>query len=210
MVTEATLHRGLPALCGPVRSPRELFGVVQAFSPSGMAFSKDLYNRAGPFDVETFGWFSEDIDWMFRALRAGAFCVCLKRRLYLYRRHDENLTNKASDSFRAWLAVYSRTLKESRKDPQIEALARGIIRSHSVRFLPTCSTAEGRLLLERAIETLGGDSFVRLCYIGTYLGLTSLLRILKQIKRFWRRLFRKKLVIDLGSSSDAVFDPVKD
>jgi glycosyltransferase involved in cell wall biosynthesis len=209
MITEATLHRGLPVLCGPARSPDEIFRVVQAFIPSGMVFSKDLYNRAGPFDVETFGWFSEDIDWMFRALRAGAFCICLKQRLYLYRRHGSNLTNKASDSFRSWLAIYSRTLKRGREDPEIEALARGLIRSRSWRFLPTCSTSEGRHLLKRAIETLGGDALIRLYYIGTYLGLVSLLKLLKQFRQFSRRTFRKKLAIDLSLSSEAVFDAVK-
>src|SRR5690348_5827483 len=156
MITEAALHRGLPALRGVVHSPAGIFGILQAFSPSGMVFSRDLYHRAGPFNVETFGWFSEDVDWVFRALAADAVCVCLKQRLYLYRRHGDNLTEKASDSFRSWLALYSGTLKESRKDPQIEALARGAIRSRAWRFLPTCSTSEGRQLLKRAIATLGG------------------------------------------------------
>jgi glycosyltransferase involved in cell wall biosynthesis len=209
MITEAILHRGLPALCGPARLPGEIFAVVQAFSPSGLVFSKELYKRAGPFDVETFGWFSEDIDWMFRALKAGAFCVCLKQRLYLYRRHDNNLTNKASDSFRSWLAIYSRTLKESWNDPQMEALARGVIRSRSLRFLPTCSTSEGRLLLKRAIETLGGDPLISFYYFGTCIGLVSLLKLLKQSRQFLRRISRKKLAIDLSSSSAAVFDVVK-
>lgn len=210
MITEATANRGLPAMCGPVRSPADILGVAQAFSPSGMVFSMDLYNRAGPFDVETFGWFSEDVDWMLRALRAGAFCVCLKQRLYLYRRHSDNLTNKASDSFRSWLALYSMTLKESRNDPHMDALVRGVIRSRSLRFLPTCSTSEGRLLLKRAIETMGGDTLISLYYFGTYLGLVSLLKLLKQFRQFLRRIFRKGLQIDLSSSPASVFDSVKD
>lgn len=208
MITEAVLHRGLPALCGPAGVPGDIFGVVQAFSPSGMVFSKELYKRAGPFDVETFGWFSEDIDWMFRALMGGAFCVCLKQRLYLYRRHDGNLTNKASVSFRSWLAIYSRTLKEGRKDPRIEKLARGVIRSRSLRFLPTCSTSEGRLLLKQAIETLAGDPLISLYYLGACIGLVSLLKLLKQVRQFSRRLFRKRLAIDLSLSSAAVFEAV--
>ncbi|HET9178081.1 MAG TPA: glycosyltransferase [Terriglobia bacterium] len=210
MITEAVLHRGLPALCGFARSPGEVFGIVQAFSPSGMVFSRDLYNRAGPFDVETFGWFSEDIDWVFRALEAGAFCVCLKQRLYLYRRHGGNLTEKASDSFRSWLALYSGTLKQSRKDPRIEALARRAIRSRALRFLPTCSTSEGRLLLKRAIETLDGEPLITLYYFGTYLGLVSLLKILKQFRQLLRGAFRKKLAIDLISPSESVFTAVND
>jgi glycosyltransferase involved in cell wall biosynthesis len=207
-VTEATLQRELPALCGPVSSPSELFGVVRSFSPSGMVFSKDLYNRIGPFDVESFGGFSEDIDWMFRALMAGAFCACLKRRLYLYRRHDSNLTNKASDSFRAWLKIYSRTLKEARKDPQVEALARGVLRSHSLRFLHTCSTSEGRLLLRRATEMLGGDPLIRLYSIGARVGMVGLLRLLRQARHIFRRVFRRKLAIDL-SSSELVFEEME-
>ena len=209
VVTEAALHRRLPTVCGPARSPRELFDVIQAFSPSGMVFSKGLYDRTGPYDVETFGWFSEDIDWMFRALMAGAFCVCLKQRLYLYRRHEDNLTNKGGDSFRAWLKLYSQTLKEGCKDPQVEALARGVTRQYSVRFLPTCSTSEGRLLLRHGIQALGGDPWVRFCYMGTFVGLVSLLRLLKQFKWCTRRLFQKKLAVDLSSSSEAVFDAVK-
>ena len=206
IATEATLHRWLPPLSGPVRSPGELFGVVRAFSPSGMVFSKSLYNRTGPFDVESFGWFSEDIDWMFRALTAGASCFCLKQRLYLYRRHGENVTNKGSDSFRSWLTIYSRTLRESRADARIESLARGIIRSHSIRFLTTCSTSEGRQLLKRAIETLDGDPLIMFYYIGTHVGLTSLLKLLKRAKQGLHRLFRKKLAIDLRTSSAEVFD----
>lgn len=210
MITEAALHRGLPALCGFARSPSDIFGIFQAFSPSGMVFSKDLYNRVGPFDAETFGWFSEDVDWLFRALEAGAFCVCLKQRLYLYRRHGGNLTEKASDSFRSWLALYSSTLKESRKDPQIEALARSTIRSRALRFLPACSTSEGRHLLKRAIVMLGGERSIRLYYFGTYLGLVSLLKILKQFRQLLRGRFRKKLAIDLRSSPQSFFAALED
>lgn len=209
-IIEATLHRGLPPLRGVVHSARDIFGIVQAFSPSGMVFSRELYNRAGPFDVETFGWFSEDVDWVFRALEAGAFCVCLKQRLYLYRRHGDNLTEKAGDSFRSWLALYSSTLKESRRDPQIEALARGAIRSRAWRFLPACSTSEGRQLLKRAIATLDGEHVIRLYYFGTYLGLVGLLKILKQFRQVLRGMFRKKLAIDLRSSSESVFAALND
>jgi glycosyltransferase involved in cell wall biosynthesis len=206
VITEAALARALPPLCGTVGSPQDLFEVIQAVAPSGMVFSKKLYHRTGPFDGSSFAWFSEDIDWALRALMAGAFCVCMKQRLYLYRRHAHNLTNKASNSFRSWLKIYSQTLREGRQDPQVEALARGIIRSHSVRFLPTCATSESRPLLRHAIETLGGDLVVRLCYIGTFLGLVSLLKLLKQTRRLLHRLTRKKLKINLGASSESIFE----
>jgi glycosyltransferase involved in cell wall biosynthesis len=199
MVTEAALDRGIPPLCGPVRAPKELFEIIQAVAPSGMVLSKDLYNQIGPFDVESFGWFSEDIDWVFRALMAGAFCICVKQRLYLYRRHADNLTNQASDSFRSWLKIYSQTLRDARRDPRVEALARGTIRSHSVRFLPTCETAESRPLLRQAIETLGGDWVVRLCYAGTFLGLVRVLKLFKQTSRLLHRLTRKKMMMDPGA-----------
>lgn len=206
MITEAALDPGLPTLCGPVHSPRDLFRVIQSVAPSGLVFSKDLYNRIGPFDVESFGWFSEDIDWMFRALMAGAFCLCVKQRLYLYRRHGGNLTNKASDSFRSWLKIYSQTLREARQDPQVEALARGVVRARSVRCLATCSRRDGQRLIRSGIEALSGDSRLRLYYIGTYLGLVSLLKILKQSKQFLRRSFRKSRAIDLKDSPQAIFD----
>ena len=209
MITDAAPDRGFPSLCGPVHSPRDLFQIIQAVAPSGLVFSKELYNRTGPFDVESFGWFSEDIDWVFRALLAGAFCVCVKRRLYLYQRHSGNLTNKASDSFRSWLKIYSQTLKEARRDPQVEALARGVVRARSVRFLPTCSRREGQRLIRSGIETLSGDSGLRLYYLGTYLGLVSLLKLLKQLRRFLRGLFRKPWAIDLKESPQAVFDALR-
>lgn len=206
MVTEAALDRGLPPLCGPVCSPQDLFQFIQAVAPSGMVFSKELYNRIGPFDVGSFGWFSEDIDWAFRSLLAGAFCISVKQKLYLYRRHADNLTNKATNSFRSWLKIYSQTLREARRDPEFEALARGIIRSRSVRFLPTCSQREGQRLIRSGIEALSGDSGLRLYSIGTYLGLVSLLKILKRLKQFLRRSFRKPLAIDLRESPQAIWD----
>lgn len=206
IITAAKLEGALPHLRGPVRSPDELFLIIRGLSPSGMVFSKALYNQVGPFDVGSFGSFGNDLDWTFRALLAGASCICVNERLYLYRRHNDNMTNKASDSFRAWLEVYSQTLGGSRANPQIEALARRFIRSHAVSFLPTCSRHEGKLLLQRAIDTLDGDSYVRLCYIGTCLGLVSLLKLLKQIKRLSRRLLQKKLAIDLRTSYEAVFN----
>lgn len=206
MVTEAALDRGLPPLCGPVGTPQDLFEIIQGIAPSGMVFSKDLYNRIGPFDVETFGWFSEDLDWAFRAMIAGAFCLCTKQRLYLYRRHAGNLTNKAGDSFRSWLKIYSKTLSEARRDPQVEALARGIIRSRALRFLPTCPRREGQLLIRNGIEALSGDSSLSLYYAGTYLGLVSLLRMLKQLRQLLRRSFRKPWTIDLRESPQAIFD----
>lgn len=206
MITEAALDRGLPTLCGPVNSPRDLFRVIQSVAPSGLVFSRDLYNRTGPFDVESFGWFSEDIDWVFRALIAGTFCLCVKRRLYLYRRHAGNLTNKANDSFRSWLKIYSQTLREARRDPQLDALARSVIRARSLRFLPTCSRRESQRLIQSGIVALGGDSGLRLHYVGTYLGLVSLLKILKRLRQSLRRSFRKPLAIDLGESPQAIFD----
>ncbi len=205
IITEANLNPGLPPLCGPVHSPRELFKIIQLLSPSGMVFSKDLYDRIGPFDVGSFGWFSEDIDWAFRALLAGTFCLCMKRRLYLYRRHADNLTNKASNSFRSWLKIYSQTLKEARRDPQVEALVRGMIRSRSIRFLPTCTTSEGRLLLKQAIDTLGGDWVERLCYIGAFVGLVSLLRLLKQTRGRLYRFVRKGPKVGPEASPESIF-----
>lgn len=206
ILTEAVLDKGLPPLRGPVCSAHDLFPLLQAFSPSGMAFSKALYNQIGPFDVETFGSFGNDLDWTLRALMAGAFCVCVKRRLYLYRRHADNMTNKASDSFQAWLAIYSQTLREDRANRQVKALVRGIIRSHSLRVLPTCSTDEGRHLIRSGIETLGGDPYLRLNYVGTYLGFVSLLKLLKQMKQLCRRSFRRPLAIDLKQPVEAIFD----
>lgn len=210
MATEASLNRGLPQLSGRVCSSRELFKLVQAFSPSGMVLTKGLYNRNGPFNVQSFGWFSEDVDWVLRALTAEAFCVCLKERLYLYRRHENNLTNNAGNSFQSWLTIYSQTLRESRAKEEIERLARGVLRSRVLRFLPTCSTSRGRLLLKEALETLGGDPYVRFCYLGTFVGLPSLLRLLKQAKSFLRHRFRKGLAIDLSASSEALFETVND
>ena len=210
VITETALERALPSVCGPARSPQDLFGIIRALSPSGMVFSKDLYKRTGPFDMESFGWFSEDIDWAFRALLVGAFCVCLKRRLYLYRRHAGNLTNKASDSFRSWLKIYSHTLKEARRDPRVEVLARGVIRSHSVRLLPTCATGESRQLLSLAIDTLGGDWVIRLCYMGTFVGLVGLLKPAKQAGRLLHRLTRRKLKIDAGKSPGSIFEALSE
>jgi len=206
VVTEATLHRGLPRLCGPARSTREVFDLIQHSSPSGMVFGKDLYSRNGPFDVQSFAWFSEDVDWLFRALQAGTFCVSLRQRLYLYRRHDDNLTNNAGNSFQSWLKLYSQTFRESRTSAEIEALARDIIRRRALRFLPTCSTARGRSLLKESRETLDGDPFIKLCYTGTFLELRVFLKILKNGGRCWRRMFRKTPAINLATSSESVFE----
>lgn len=206
IITDATLNPALPLLCGPVKSPKDLFGAIQRLSPSGFIFSKDLYNRAGPFDVESFGWFSEDLDWAIRAMLAGAFCISVKQRLYLYRRHADNLTNKASESFRSWLKIYSQTLREARRDSSVEALARGIIRSRSVRFLPTCRTSESRPLLRSAIETLGGDWVERLCYLGTFMGLVSLLRLLKQTRNHLHRFAPKGPEVGAEASPESIFE----
>jgi glycosyltransferase involved in cell wall biosynthesis len=205
MITDANLNPGLPPLSGPVPSPRDLFEVIQRLSPSGMVFSKDLYDRTGPFDVESFGWFSEDLDWALRAMMAGAFCISVKQRLYLYRRHGGNLTNKASNSFRSWLKIYSQTLREARRDPSVEALARGIIRSRSVRFLPTCTTSESRPLLKSAIETLGGDGVVKLWYIGTFVGLVGLLKLLKQTRSHLHRFVQKGAKVGPETSPESIF-----
>lgn len=205
-VTEATLRRRLPQLSGPINSARKIFDVIQTFSPSGMAFSKDLYSRIGPFDVQSFGWFSEDVDWLFRALHSGAFCLCLQQRLYLYRRHDDNLTNNAGNSFHSWLKLYSQTFRDSRADTEFENLARGVIHSRALRFLPSCSTARGKSLLKEATETLGGDLFIKLCYVGTFLGLRTFMKCLKQSVRFTRRLLKKRLAINLATSSEKVFE----
>ena len=209
-VTEAALHRPLPQISGSAPSPSDLFELIQAFTPSGMVFSKALFERTGPFDANSFTCFCEDIDWTLRALLAGAICLCVKKRLYLYRRHDGNLTNRAGDSFRGWLNVCDKTLKESRANPEIEMLARGVTRAKSLRFLPSCSTSEGRILLRQAIRTMGGDAWIRICYAGTFLGLIRLLKITKLAKQFILRISRKKLEISLRPSATNVFRAVHD
>lgn len=206
VVTDGLLVRRLPALCGPIRDPRELFHFVNAFSPSGMAFSKSLYDRTGPFDVQFSEWVGYDLDWVMRALMAGAFCVCLKRKLYLTRVHSSNVTKQPAKFLRAWLRIYAQTLKESRNDPRVETAARRITREYALRLLGSSSPQEGRFLLRTALKALGGDPVLKLAYLSTFLGSAGLAKLARLARRLADRLWYERRKLDPGAHPETILD----
>jgi hypothetical protein len=137
---------------------------------------------------------------------AGAYCVCLRQKHYLYRRHSSNLSNHPDRFLRAWLRICTQTLKSQALDHQFERLARRFTRSWSLRLLAFGSCRDGRCRLREAMETWKGDYALRLLYGSTYLGSVPLLKFAKAVRRSARNLLGRKWRIDLSASPQAIFD----
>ncbi|MGA8185150.1 MAG: glycosyltransferase family A protein [Terriglobia bacterium] len=194
---------GLGPLSGPVNSVGDLFSLCNNYLPSGMVFRKSLYERTGPFDTR----FShgDDVDWVIRAAIAGAYCVRIDRKLLLYRYHGGNMTNDAIAFLETWLKIYKENLRESRLGPECERKARNFARDYVLRLLGICSPPEGRLLLARTLEALGGDFILRGAYLSTYLGSSYALRPLKWGKRLIRKRHASTQNIDLTAPPEIIF-----
>lgn len=194
---------GLPSLAGPINSVDALFSVCNNFLPSGMVFRKSLYNRIGPFDVR----FShgDDVDWVIRAALAGADAQRVDEKLFLHRFHGGNLTGDPIAFLETWLTIYQEQLRTSRLGPECERRARSFARDYVLRLLGICSPSEGRSLLARSIEALGGDPVLRCVYLSTYLGSSYALRPLKWAKRLMRGRRAAAQRLDLTAPPEIIF-----
>ncbi len=196
----------VPLWHGPIRSARDLFSFINAFYPSGMVFAKSLYERVGPFDVQFDEGVGDDLDWVFRALMAGARCVCLRKRLILYRRHSSNLTNHPDRFLRAWLKIHLHTLMPAQTDRRIQSLSRRFARSWSLRILDFGSGEDARRWLREASQTLGGDYFLRLLCISTYLGSVWLMKLARILRRGYMSMLRRTGKVDLSATPATLFE----
>ncbi len=194
---------GLAPLEGPINSVESLFSLCDNFLPSGMVFLKSLYDRIGAFDTR----FShgDDVDWVIRAAMAGADCQRIDQKLFLHRFHGSNLTRDPIAFLETWLTIYEERLRNSRLGPECEHRARSFARDYVLRLLGICSPAEGRSLLARSIEALGGDFMLRGAYLSTYLGSSYALRPLKWGKQLLRKRHGTAQCIDLTAPPEIIF-----
>lgn len=194
---------GLPSLDGPIDSVEGLFSVCDNFLPSGMTFRKSLYNKVGVFDTR----FShgDDVDWVIRAMLAGADCARIDQKLFLHRYHGGNLTNNPIAFLETWLTIYKERLRSSRLGEECEHRARSFARNYVLRLMGICSPSEGRSLLARSLEALGGDSILRCVYLSTYLGSSYALRPLKWAKRLAGKRHGAKPCLDLTAPAEIIF-----
>jgi teichuronic acid biosynthesis glycosyltransferase TuaG len=206
-VLRSVFPQGIELPEGTVDSAKELFFLCTHFLPSGMVIRKSLYNRVGPFDTrfDQEQRLGDDVDWFIRAVTSGAYCLFIGQTLFLYRIHGGNLTSNPADFLGPWLRIYSEQLHRSPLGPAYEAAARGFTRSYVLRLLAHCQPAEGRLMLERTIETLRGDFILRCVSFSTYFGLTYALRPLKWVKRMVRRVEMNTQRVDLTAPPEIIF-----
>lgn len=194
---------GMPSLDGPIESVEGLFSVCDNFLPSGMVFRKSLYDRVGAFDTR----FShgDDVDWVIRAALAGADCARIDQKLFLHRYHGGNLTSDPIAYLETWLTIYKERLRSSRLGEECEHRARSFTRSYVMRLMGICPPSEGRSLLARSIEALGGDFILRCAYLSTYLGSSYALRPLKWGRRLAGKRHAAMQCLDLTAPPEIIF-----
>ena len=200
--------RGLPPLDGPLNSVVNLFSLCTDFCPSGMVFLKSLYERIGSFDTRFDQGLGDDVDWVVRAVIAGAYCVRIDQKLFLYRFHGGNLTNNPIAFLDPWLRIYEEQLKGSRLGPAFERSARSFARGYVLRLLAICSPSKGRSLLARTLETFPGDSILRCAYLSTYLGSTYGLKALKWGKYLMQKKLPARQHVDLNAPPEMMFEGI--
>ncbi len=192
-----------PRLGGALRNADEYFFVLLHTLPSGTVISRALFDRVGPLDAR----FRIELDghWMMRAANAGAACVALDRKLVLYRRHGNNLTNQKERAFDEWLLDYSETLKQS-ADPQIHNRARRFTVAFATAMMAQCPRAASRQLLDKAVAVFEGDGLLKAVRAANTVGLPKLLAAVGSAKRFLKGLRPAKRRIDLQAIGSAVTD----
>jgi len=195
----------LPPLEGPLSSAANLFSLCTDFCPSGMVFLKSLYDRIGSFNTGFDQGLGDDVDWVVRAVLAGAYCVRIDQKLFLYRFHGRNLTNNPIGFLDPWLRIYEEQLKGSRLGPEFERSAKNFARDYVLRLLGICSPSKGRTLLARTLHSLPGDFILRCAYLSTYLGSTYALKALKWGKHLMRRNIPGRQRIDLNAAPEMMF-----
>ena len=198
----------LPPLCGWIASVQDLVSFFHYVAPSAMMYRKTLYDRIGPFD-RRFQW-GEDIEWLFRAVLNGAYCVRLDRKLLLYRHHEANLTRHLHRLFEAWLLMYAETLSETVNSPEFEAHARRFTRRWIPGLLARYSAERNREMLRDAIKALDGDRLLEGAYFLTYFGLCPIARWGRRAKRAVRYLSSPRKKIDLTVAPEEIFAMVRD
>jgi glycosyltransferase involved in cell wall biosynthesis len=193
----------LSPLDGPINSVSGLFSLCTHFLPSGMVFLKSLYGRVGAFDTRFLH--GDDVDWVVRAAMAGAYCVRIDQKLFLYRIHGGNLTNNSIAFLETWLKIYEERLRESRLGPECERRARRFARNYVLRLLGICTPAEGRSLLAQTLKTLRGDFILRCVFLSTYLGSSYALRPFKWAKRLLQKRHAGIQQVDLTAPPEIIF-----
>ncbi len=208
MVLGSVFRPNLPPLEWPVVSTGNLFYLCNDFLPSGMVFRKSLYERIGGFDTRFDQGLGDDTDWVIRAVAAGAYCVRLDQKLFLYRFHGRNLTSNPLLIVDPWLTIYDEKVKGSRLGPEFERNARYFTRDYVLRLLGICSPSRGRALLARTLETLPGDVVLRCAYVSTYLGSIQALKVLKWGKHLIQKTVPGRQRIDLSAPPETMFEAV--
>jgi glycosyltransferase involved in cell wall biosynthesis len=193
---------GSPPVCGRLNSARELFAFFPYVLPSAMIFTKDAYQRVGAFSTR-YPLGSDDWEWVIRAVNVGAFCVRLEEKLVLYRTHGGNLTSHADGNFEEWLSMYKDLWKQP--DPETEVQARRMTRRHFWFLLPLYPPEKNRRLLDEAIQVHGGDRLLEAARLLTYLGLCTLAKLARLVKRKTRSLLRPRMM-DLSSPPEKLFE----
>lgn len=203
LIRSAVFPPDLPSFDGPVNSAADLFSLCIRACTIGTVFRRSLYDRIGPFDTR----FShgDDVYWVFRAVLAEAYCVFINQKLFLYRFHGRNLTNDPIAFLETWLRIYDEQLKDSRLGPALERSGRHFARDYVLRLLGICSTAKGRSLLARTLETFPNDIVLRCAYVSTYWGSTYVLKGLKWGKHLIANSKRKGRRIELSVSPEIMF-----
>ncbi len=208
-VMRAVMPRTPPPSPGRIRSTLELFTLFNNFCPTGMVFTKSLYERAGPFDVRYGFGLCDDVDWVARALIVGAYSVRIDRKLFLHRIHGSNLTTDPTPFLKPWIELFNEKIKGSSLGPEFERYCRRFSRDYVLRLVGICSPAKGRALLSQTLEVFPGDAILILAYLSTYLGSTYALRVLKFGKRLARKLSRGKQRLDLNADPRVIFQSLK-
>ena len=196
---------GLPPLRGKISSGRELFSFLIHTLPSTTVSRKSLYERVGFYD-DRFP-ISNDQHWVLRGILKDACCVRLDRKLVLYRMHGMNLSTQLDRSFESWLQMYTEISWEL---PESQAYAQRFTRNWLPGLLARYPAPVNRRLLRHAIETIGGDPWLRIGWFLTYFGLCGTLRWARTARRhLWEhKTYRRRM--DLNAPPEKLFEEFSD
>ncbi|MBI2919719.1 MAG: glycosyltransferase [Planctomycetes bacterium] len=192
-----------PPVCGRLHTIEGRLSFICSVRPSTMMFTKSLYGRIGPFDTSY--PIAHDQHWVTRAVKGGAFCVSLDRRLILYREHGQNMTSRPDEVMNDWLSVYANQWNSEAAAPALQMYFRRFLRGSFRALLAGYPARLNRMLLRRALEAGAKDWLLKVAFFLTYLGLCPAARYARAVKRAFRGFSGPKMRIDLSAPPEILF-----
>lgn len=192
---------------GPIVDGRQQLAFALASRPTSITLARDVFLRVGNYDVRFA--IGHDQHWVMRAVASSAHCVCLNRKLVLYRHHDNSLTSQQDVAFIEFLAIVSDMVSSGILDGAALDDAQELAEKWLLRLIARYPPKRSHQLVTIARQLIGGNLGFIACQALLGARLLPLLRIAEELRESIRRLGSDTNYLDLRQPPDILFAAVE-